>query len=1025
MANDISLELEQNFDKLNTVLEETSERLKALGTAAESLEKVKGKVKETKDETEKAKKEFEDWAKSAPKNFAKNLAIGVGTFVALGKVMSKFTTVTNETQAAMNRVNLIMGDNAQKAKDFANKLQEAVGIRAADFLRLQSTIYQSAKTMGIGADNALIMSQNITQLSYDMAGLASDLDNVDDYLSALQNGLTGNAKQLRNMGFALTEADLKQEALLEGLSVNVRNLNAASKAMLRYNAIIRQSESYQNGYINNFMTMGTAQAIFSAQVKELYNSIGKLLYPIMMKVMPYLIAFVQVLTYAINSIAKMLGIELPEIKSEGTVNNLKGIEEQAEKTGKAIEKSFTLGIDELNVLEDAASGAGSGFDGMDITNQIQPLQYDFLKGFEGSEAQKFMEGIKEKVEELTPLFDGLATAIGSAFKTIKDFADEKLLPWLKDVGDWMKDHPETLKLLGKGLGYVALGLLAFKLLGGLAKLLGIPTLISGLAKAYSWLKTIGLNGATLMKTLGIAILGIVATWFLVQGAIGLVADAMRLANGDTEDWDKTFRSMIGNIALGLGGIIALIFGLSNPISIVALLAGAYIKLLMDKWEEYWDTVENVWIETKFIAMESLIDIGEAIAKYINWTSSFWKTVWALMKFSLNMFFDNIKGNIFKNAHDILNSVFSWIGQQIQKNDKLRAIADTIFGVEGFSQEMARGGLFGDYKGFYSEGAHTSASGKLKNGGGIGLDYESSFDKYLTEFKKERDAISEERRKADLEDSKNAQAKRNNNLDTYLSEMQALEAKIDLQIAQEKRTPDNSFTDNVEYILQKVLGKNTDTVLNKDNEEANKTDKTNEKLDKSNDEIKKFKDEYDKLMGDFSQDATTQYEEQMTKFDEEMALSDKTSKDLESFYNDYSKETTDTQNLLSSFENKALVLLEGIKTACENIKINIYNGLMAEGYAGGGFPTSARLFYANENGTPELVGRVGNRTVVANNDQIFQGIYQAVSAGMANMTQQPIEVTSVAVLDGETVYRNQQKVASRKGYNMGGGAFAHV
>jgi hypothetical protein len=50
------------------------------------------------------------------------------------------------------------------------------------------------------------------------------------------------------------------------------------------------------------------------------------------------------------------------------------------------------------------------------------------------------------------------------------------------------------------------------------------------------------------------------------------------------------------------------------------------------------------------------------------------------------------------------------------------------------------------------------------------------------------------------------------------------------------------------------------------------------------------------------------------------------------------------------------------------------------YAGGGFPSAGELFVANEAG-PELVGRMGNRTAVANNDQITAGIAQAVSGAM--------------------------------------------
>lgn len=47
-----------------------------------------------------------------------------------------------------------------------------------------------------------------------------------------------------------------------------------------------------------------------------------------------------------------------------------------------------------------------------------------------------------------------------------------------------------------------------------------------------------------------------------------------------------------------------------------------------------------------------------------------------------------------------------------------------------------------------------------------------------------------------------------------------------------------------------------------------------------------------------------------------------------------------------------------------------------GYASGGFPQTGEFFMARESG-PELVGRMGNRNVVANNDQIVEGIKSGV------------------------------------------------
>lgn len=57
------------------------------------------------------------------------------------------------------------------------------------------------------------------------------------------------------------------------------------------------------------------------------------------------------------------------------------------------------------------------------------------------------------------------------------------------------------------------------------------------------------------------------------------------------------------------------------------------------------------------------------------------------------------------------------------------------------------------------------------------------------------------------------------------------------------------------------------------------------------------------------------------------------------------------------------------------------------FADGGFPVAGQMFIANEGGiAPEMVGTIGNRTAVANNDQIVEavsaGVYEAVVSAMA-------------------------------------------
>jgi len=55
------------------------------------------------------------------------------------------------------------------------------------------------------------------------------------------------------------------------------------------------------------------------------------------------------------------------------------------------------------------------------------------------------------------------------------------------------------------------------------------------------------------------------------------------------------------------------------------------------------------------------------------------------------------------------------------------------------------------------------------------------------------------------------------------------------------------------------------------------------------------------------------------------------------------------------------------------------------FATGGFPNRGQLFIANESG-PEMVGRIGGRSAVANKDQITDGIATAVYTANAEQNQ---------------------------------------
>ena len=91
------------------------------------------------------------------------------------------------------------------------------------------------------------------------------------------------------------------------------------------------------------------------------------------------------------------------------------------------------------------------------------------------------------------------------------------------------------------------------------------------------------------------------------------------------------------------------------------------------------------------------------------------------------------------------------------------------------------------------------------------------------------------------------------------------------------------------------------------------------------------------------------------------------------------------------------------------------------YEFGGFPTPGQLFVANEPGNPEMIGSIGGRTAVANNEQITEAIavavYNAVVSAQAQQADRPIQINETINLDGRAVYRNQRQVERAQGYRM--------
>lgn len=113
----------------------------------------------------------------------------------------------------------------------------------------------------------------------------------------------------------------------------------------------------------------------------------------------------------------------------------------------------------------------------------------------------------------------------------------------------------------------------------------------------------------------------------------------------------------------------------------------------------------------------------------------------------------------------------------------------------------------------------------------------------------------------------------------------------------------------------------------------------------------------------------------------------------------------------------------------SVKKAVYEALGLDGwpslrwstYASGGFPSMGEMFIAREAG-PEMVGTIGSRSAVVNNDQIVaavsQGVYSAVVAAMNASTGNGGQNVNV-YLDGKQIYASVKRTEAERGVSLMG------
>ena len=340
----------------------------------------------------------------------------------LGNAVAKF----NDFYEATDLFHNAMGNLSGEADTLISKMQGLLGVDPTKAMTYMATIQSLGTSFGLASDKAYVLSKNLTQLAYDEGSYWNK--DVAETFTAMSSAISGEIEPIRRLGIDLTQARLQQELLALGFNKQVSSLSQADKAVLRYIAIMKQTANVQGNLAQTIQSPANQIKILKAQLDMLAKSVGSLLYPALKSILPPLIAAVQLIREFVEWVAKLMGVKVVFTDFTKSADSVGGIgdamDDTAESTKKAAKalKDYTMGFDELNIIDPTQgnSGSGSGASAGNLLGDVDLSGYDMFKNYVGTS----IDEIKEKVKKLLPIIAGVAA--GFAAWKIADFLFSQL-----------------------------------------------------------------------------------------------------------------------------------------------------------------------------------------------------------------------------------------------------------------------------------------------------------------------------------------------------------------------------------------------------------------------------------------------------------------------------------------------------------------------------------------------------------------------------------------------------------------------
>ena len=484
----------------------------------------------------------------------------------LGNAVAKF----NDFYEAANMFGVSMGDMTNEASGFIDKMEQLLGIDPSEAMNAMANIYSMTKSFGLAKEQAYTLSKSLTQLGYDLSSLKNIP--ISQAFTKIRSAMAGELDPMLQLGVDISQARLQQELLALGFNKQVSTLSQADKATLRYIAILKQTTDAQGDFARTLSSPANMIRVLKAQLSGLARDVGSLLYPALKSILPPLIAAVELIREFVQWVAKLMGVKVVLTDFAKSADSVGGIgdamDETTDSTKKAAKalKNYTMGFDELNIIDptQGSSGSGSGASAGNILGDVDLSGYDMFKQY-NEEFAKQIDAIKQKIKDMLPIIGAISAAL----------ALWKITNFLTDIATAISKMTELQKLALSIATVVIEASLVFSFAKGYAssgnplELLG--EVVSAAFGSFVLWRTMGADGITL--GMGIAFVASLAglTYALGTGEANL---------GDASTWIQAalttaFGSITGitlltNLGAAAGTAATLSIGLAGLITFAGI-----------------------------------------------------------------------------------------------------------------------------------------------------------------------------------------------------------------------------------------------------------------------------------------------------------------------------------------------------------------------------------------------------------------------------------------------------------------------